>query len=558
MKNLFLTIGIVFLINHYAVGQWSPDPKVNLVLASDNLFGVKSVKTSNNRLFVSWFAYSGINDIYDLHVQLLDANGISQWGENGLIISSQPQLANNIEQQVMLCDAEDNLVIVYSDIRNNGKPALLYNKLSQGGELLWGMEGLSLIENNEGNNITMFSAYCDSDNEIIVSAGIYGDSIGVFVQRISNDATLPWGIQGKYIPNAQYAKVFSTGENIVLIFRENSDTTSNCTFTLLYQFFDKQGNALFQSNKIISDAGGICAWYPYDAMMTGINQVIVTWHDNRTHTGREKSYAQLIDGAGITRWEENGTILSTEPNTHLLSPRIAGQALDNSSIIVWERILEPKMSKAVFGQKVAMNGDILWGENGKELLPGCGNFNRLEASVMDNNNLYVAFGLFVGTYCDTVHNYIGSYCVENGAANWAQPVCFAASSEYKDFFNMCLITDTEILTTWREETITSNQEVRAQNIAFDGSLGIITSVSESDKNILSIYPNPSNNFIRINYNAAEIESVLIVNAQGIIVYNQSVIMHNTLINVSDLKKGIYFINIKTRDNKTIHSRFVKI
>lgn len=559
MKNVFLSLGMIILVTQCALGQWNVNPEENLVVASGNISSVKSVRTSNNRLFVSWFYSSGNNGNYDLYVQLLDVNGYKLWDENGLLISSHPQDLINVEEQVMLCDNEDNLVIVFSDFRENANQGLYCYKLSQQGEFLWGSDGLSIIGNDNNDWITDISGYCDSENDVIVSAGIYGQSGDVFLQRITSDKTLPWGIPGKLIPNAENAKVFSTGENIVLLFREKTGTFPNYIFKLLYQFFDKAGNPLFPDNKIISDAGGIVFWDQYDAMMANNNHVIVTWHDDRNQDGKEKPYAQNIDGEGNTFWENNGIALSTEPGIHHFYPEVVGQGSDNSIIIIWQRTMDPaQWIKSIFGQKVDGNGNIVWGPNGKELFPECENFNRIQAGVLENDNFYVSFGLHptIGIY-DTVHYYLGSYKVESGEANWTQPVSFATSPEPKDFFDIWLIPDTQIITTWREGAFTANQEVRAQNIAFDGSLGTITSVSKIEKNILTIYPNPTNDYFRINYNGDDIKSVLIDDILGNIVYDQQVNMRNPYIDVSDLKKGLYFVKFQTKDNKTISSKFIR-
>ena len=557
MKNVFLTIAVAILFSPCVSGQWNPDPEMNFVLMSGNIMSVKSVQTANNRTFVSWFYKSGRSNNYDLYVQLLDVNGYKLWDEPGLLISSHPQDTLNVEEQVMLCDKDDNLVIVFSDFRENAMQGLVCYKLNQEGEFLWGPDGLRIIANPANNSITSISAYCDSTNDIIVSAGIYSQSNNVFFQRITSDKVLPWGINGKFITNAEHAKVFSTGEKIMFLFKEKTGNYPQYLIKLLYQFFDKDGNAIFADHKIVSDAGGIAFWDAYDAIMTDNHHLVVAWHDDRNHDGLELPYAQRIDEEGNTLWENNGIVLSTEPAVHHLSPLVVGKAPDNSTILIWQKTIAPFLI-AVYRQKVDENGNILWGLNGQELLPECFNFNKIESSVIDNENFYVSYGLHPteGIY-DTVHYMIGSYGIEDGAANWTQPVSFAASPAPKDFLTMRLIPGVQLVTTWREGAFTINQEVRAQNIGFDGTLGTMTSVSDIEQNSLSIFPNPASDYIQINYNGSDIKTVLIEDIFGNIVYSQMVNMRNPVIKISHLNNGLYFVKLQTNNNRTFVSKIVR-
>lgn len=557
MKNVFLTIAIAILFTTCVSAQWSINPEMNFVLMSGDIMSVKSVKTANNRTFVSWFYKSGKSNNYDLYVQLLDVNGYKLWDEGGLLVSSHQQDTTNVEEQVMLCDKEDNLVIVFSDFRENAKQGLVCYKLNQEGEFLWGPDGLSIISNPGNSWITSISGYCDSTNEIFVSAGIYGQSGDVFFQRITSDKVLPWGINGKLISNAEQAKVFSTGEKIMLFFRENTGTPPNYFIKLLYQFFDKEGNAIFADKKIVSDVGGICPWDKYDAKMTDNAHVVISWHDDRNHDGLEVPYAQNIDEEGNTLWESNGIALSTEPAVHHLFPMVVGKAPDNSTIMIWQKNIAPFLI-AIFRQKVDENGNILWGMNGKELLPQCFNFEQIQASVIDNENFYISFGLHPteGIY-DTVHYMIGSYKNQDGAENWTQPVSFATSPGPKDFLTMSLVPEVQIVATWREGAFTTNQEVRVQNIGFDGSLGTMTSVSDTEHDSLTVYPNPASDYIRINYKGSEITSVLIEDILGNIVHTQVVNTQNPVIKMPYMSNGLYFVKLQTKDNKTLVSKIVR-
>ena len=67
-----------------------------------------------------------------------------------------------------------------------------------------------------------------------------------------------------------------------------------------------------------------------------------------------------------------------------------------------------------------------------------------------------------------------------------------------------------------------------------------------DNNKLIIYPNPATNFINISNNET-IYSISISDIKGSLIFSKSYEQNNTLINVSNFDKGIYFLEIETND-----------
>jgi hypothetical protein len=558
IKKTVLTFSLALIFLQCAVAQWNNNPEENMILLSGTgITNVASVKTSDNKIFVSYFYKE--SDNYNLYAQLLDADGYKLWDENGLLISSHPQDINP-EPQQMLCDNDDNLVIVMTDKRQNADLSMFCYKLSQEGDFLWGSDGLCIFENNNNDWVNSISAFCDSENEIIASIGILGmETNSVYLQRIMSDQTLPWGLQGKSITDAESQQVFSSGQHIVAVFKEITGSWLNPDISILYQLYDKDGTPVFEDKQMVTDAGGITMFDDYDAMMTANYQTVITWHDDRNQAGSAKPYAQCIDVNGNTLWEANGICLSQEASVNNFYPMVAGQGSDNDVVFIWQKTVgELQWQKAIYGQKVTETGNLAWGNDGKELLAQCDNFHKINGCIMDENNFFVAFGLHpTQGYFDTVYTHLDSYGIANGMSNWGQPVQFATSGKSKGFFNLPMICNEQILVTWMEGDFEPTQEVKGQNIWFDGTLGLSTGQTTVEKNHFSMYPNPAIDYCHLKYNGADIESVLIINAQGVVIYKQKVNTHNPGINVSGLKKGLYFVKINTTDNKVFRSKLVK-
>ncbi|NPD46633.1 MULTISPECIES: T9SS C-terminal target domain-containing protein [unclassified Lentimicrobium] len=92
--------------------------------------------------------------------------------------------------------------------------------------------------------------------------------------------------------------------------------------------------------------------------------------------------------------------------------------------------------------------------------------------------------------------------------------------------------------------------------AFDESTG--TDQIANMENHFKLYPNPTKDYCEIKYDGAKIESVLIMNAQGTVVYTKKLIMLHPRINVSELNDGFYYVKIHTTDNEVYTSKLLKI
>ena len=68
------------------------------------------------------------------------------------------------------------------------------------------------------------------------------------------------------------------------------------------------------------------------------------------------------------------------------------------------------------------------------------------------------------------------------------------------------------------------------------------SLDENQLNSFSIYPNPADEFIYINSNNINIDTVNIYDLNGRIISNKKVI--NNRINLDNISKGMYFVEIK--------------
>lgn len=94
---------------------------------------------------------------------------------------------------------------------------------------------------------------------------------------------------------------------------------------------------------------------------------------------------------------------------------------------------------------------------------------------------------------------------------------------------------------------------------FTQSVSVCTGINEAaNNNLLSINPNPANNFVTISLMAepTETTTVYIINALGEIVLTEKVTSSNTTLNIDNLTSGIYFVKVESK-NGSATKKFIK-
>lgn len=90
------------------------------------------------------------------------------------------------------------------------------------------------------------------------------------------------------------------------------------------------------------------------------------------------------------------------------------------------------------------------------------------------------------------------------------------------------------------------------------SVSTCTGIDEiTDNNVLTIYPNPANDFINVDLeNVNDNITIQIVNALGEVVMTEKMETQQTSLNIHDLVNGVYFVKVESGEGKYI-KKFIK-
>ncbi len=321
---LLIGIGISII----SFGQWPSDPMENLALS--NATGeqaIPKVATSVNGItYVAWFSNTSGN--YDVMLQKLDVYGNKLWEENGIVVSDNPAMTWLTDWD-MTVDYTDCAILTFQDIRNGDNDVFAY-RISADGEHLWGEDG---IEMSTGPAFDVSPKVCVTNANNSCFAW-QADAV-VILQKISPDGNKLWGESGITLSGSNtysWPQLLAVGDDeIILKYFEDSGPVWAPTRHVFAQRFDTDGNPVWTSDAIVSNAGGISAWtqvFPF--INDGNDGFFMAWHDDRDNNMLASVFVQHVDYNGQILMGDNGTEASTMMGRNnfypflALPPRIGG------------------------------------------------------------------------------------------------------------------------------------------------------------------------------------------------------------------------------------------
>jgi hypothetical protein len=305
---------------------------------------------------IVWEDYRAGN--WDTYAQKIDADGATQWAENGIGICTNTSYQDHPR---LVPDGSGGAVIVWADDRN-GEWDIFVQSISSSGLLGpgWFTGGLPvcteagdqyspvIIENGLGGTIvawrddrtgasSIYAQMLDSaSNRLWASSGVACDAVNTIR---SNPRLISDGYGGAIV-------TWRDGRGI--------------DYNIYAQHIDVGGNILWGTNAMtVCTATG--HQYTPEIVTDGLHGSIITWKDNRITDN--DIYAQKLDPNGNSQWGPNGTAICAVPG-YQTEPRIIADD-DGGAIIAWR---DSRYGDAdMFIQHIDTDGTILWMAGGASL-----------------------------------------------------------------------------------------------------------------------------------------------------------------------------------------------
>lgn len=468
MKNLWILL-LLFAVSLQA--QWVDDPGVNTVVqaSAGAKYVAKVAVTPDGNYFFSW--YGGASNL-DMNLSYLDHSGVHVWEEGTIKVSTFPQ-NSWIDDYTMVSDLEGNAIVVFSDIRNGNKDVVVY-KIDPEGNQIFGEEGI--VFPVPGSDEYEPNVIVTSDNQVVVlfSTNYSNGSLNkIMAHKIDAEGNLAWGSLGKTfsgvvnwslpqgIPNEDGG--FSFG------YYQESGTFPALTRHIALIRCDADGNEVWDSPAIATNAGGVSAWADLMVKGDGNGGAYFIWYDDRYFDNMAESYVQWINGSGIANWTTNGVLLSQESGFFQFYPMISGTNLADELVVFWNKVNSNQSMAALMMQRIDLGGNLLETINGKTVLPINAQLsNGIKATQFGDSTYYLYNRYQDGSSYLTNYNFIG--LDKSGNPLWPNPIEIVNSPKDRSHPHMSDWHSYQAVICWTDDMLGGNRTM-AQNVFTDGALG---------------------------------------------------------------------------------------
>ncbi len=496
----------VFLfITTSAFAQWSSDPNVNLAVCdtSGSQELPKLVATSDGGCYVSWFdTRSGA---YRVYMQRLNAQGVKQWDPNGLLISANTQSTSLVDWDLAVDDS-NNAIVVFTDTRNGTSINPFAYKISPQGDFRWGANGVSL-----STATTVFQAdpkIAKTSDGSFVFVWQYGSSPNqAAMQRLNVAGVKQWGNDPILISGGatehrwRPSLVASDNGSVILLYAGFTGTTiSPQNYKLLTQKVSPTGATLWADT--VYSLGRVSGFFVPKIFSDGSNGVFYVWHDERGGAN-STSYVQHFTSSGAKVFPIDGAASSTLAGRLHNDASVAYTPATGETYMFWYETNSSTQSiYGVYGQKFSSNGTRQWSDSGKAFRPfGGGQPSFIRCFAKDSS----AVGFYLDGVTVTTNLVRGFKVDRNGNMLWGSSIKEISSVvSGKGRLTGALTLSGNSLLAWADKRLDANG-VYAQELNFNGQLGVITSVKEisgetpKEFSLEQNYPNPFNPTTKLSF-----------------------------------------------------------
>lgn len=594
MKKKIYTYLALWLLPIAIIAQWSNNPTENTMITDTLGSQVVPIVVTNSTgdSYISW--YSEFGDLnFDLYLQKMDKNGFKLWNNDGLKISDHETMTWVTEYDMIL-DKDENVILVTQDIRTGNSNIFAY-KISPSGEFIWGNDGLQLT-NTPGfdpapqvtvtsNNDLIFLWAEEPENTTQVST--------VFVSRYSEDGTKLWETNLSDTLDFMLPHMLYTDNDDLIVSWITLDTISDTLAgqTNWMHVFAQKLNAngtLAWENNIQIDSSNLMRYlslYPASSLESDNNGgAYIMWQSFFTTehggSGMPTTYINRIHSDGSI-WKPDGYSVSTNSiNYHAEAQMEYLEHLDKLMVCWQEYHLNSGTDCwGIYGQLFSSEGDYLWDEAGKEIVPlNCTmdtSYSELHIDESINNDIALFYeknywSIIGVDTLEIAHMYALTIDTE-GNMIWSPPtipISLTGSTKYQSALSN--LVDNQWVIAWNDNISNPGDNfdfgIYAQNISVNGKLGPLSINEEKNNNIfnINISPNPVSNYFRVEYNLDKTSVIQIdlLSMSGTVIKKyfdntKSSGIHSEQIDVSDLSSGIYILRVKSKNQSSMKKLIIK-
>ncbi len=150
MKKIFTLVAMAIFAFGTMMAGWQPSDTEATRLDKEGAEGqvqMKTIHTDDGKIILSWLRPERVNEVfsYTLHLQLFDAAGNPQFGDEGIVVCDKATRSWTTDYSLAMADNGD-ILLAYNDSRNDtgdGEVTEVYlYRYNQQGEPVWDPDGI--------------------------------------------------------------------------------------------------------------------------------------------------------------------------------------------------------------------------------------------------------------------------------------------------------------------------------------------------------------------------------------------------------------------------------
>ncbi len=483
MKRILLSMALAAAMAAPVSAQWVNDPaQCNIVSpAGSNNYGYDIQTNANGMTYV--FMQIPHNETIEMRLQILDKDGVKTLPEEGQLISAEANQTWTKVNQHLLIDRDGNAVIAVFDFRKGNETYTIY-KYDETGKELWSrtlgegvdnesLASMSMVNTTDGGYMLAYEAY-SYDNA----------PTKIYVYKLKADGSLAWSEplllkDDSGVNDYTYPYLVDAGDGqAMMVYAKGSNQD------LMARMIDISGDDVWDEDLIVY-RGGFMPSLPLYTMMDVYSApdggAFVAWCDPDALTSTYEnrlSYIKNDATYGFSTGEE-GTNVSNQTEYSRMVPTVYYDKNEKAVYMVYRQFDQAAQNlQGLFLQKMSLDGELLWGPNGKPVIDIQDSVNCSFCTIQGAKDGQIA--VFYQTMAGNATNSpVGSYiALYDKEGNQVQaPVNFSTSTAVKNnLLSSPLMDDQYYLVNWNENPSQNKENICMQRVYLDGSVSGIREI----------------------------------------------------------------------------------
>lgn len=568
--KIFSICFILALAVSATFAQWNSDPMVNLKVCdtTNRQELVKIAATTDGGCWITWFDTRAGG--YAVYAQRLDAGGNRMLSPGGMLISNNAQNSSLVDYD-MICDANNNAVITFTDIRNGGSINPFAYLVSPAGSMLWGANGVTLSDSTAAFQPNPRIVATTDGNYIFVWRLGQGPQ-KIAMQKLNSAGVKQWGsnmviMSSGTTENYDYPMpiVSDNGSMILMWSGYTGSFIVAANYKIYAQKFAANGSPVWNATQdTVYNLGHVSGFYNPRIFSDGNNGAIFCWRDDRNLTNTATGFLQRTNSAGAFQFPVNGSAVSTAAGNHF-DPVAAYMPSTGETYAIFQEANSGQTLWGTYGQRFSSNGTRLWPDAGQPFVPLGNNQQSIMWIFAKDTNIVCSYSdLLFGS----ANNLIRAFkCSRNAVLSWGGSIITPSgvlSSKVR--LNSAINNAGMMMMCWSDNRL-DGSGVYAQNINYDGSgiTGIQQIHGVAEKfSLEQNYPNPFNPTTKIKFSIPSNSTTGGFVPTRIVVYDilgrEAAVLLNSNLNpgnyeitydASALSSGVYFYKINAGEFSSV-------